>query len=448
MSSRRAAAPREADRLRTPPAALDRRLLYGAAFVRALATGLVGVLLGVHLARLGYDEGRIGLVVAAGLAGAALAALIVTFAGDRLGRRRALVAVAALGAVGGAVLAASEPFAALLGASFLGMVNGMGRDRGAALVLDQVILASTAADAERTAAFARYNVLQDVGHALGALLAGAPVLLRRLLPLGEVASLRATLLVYAALLATAALLYGRLSAGVEGLAARERPPVSPETRRILTRISALFAFDSLAGGFLTTALLSLFFFERFQVSEAVVGLLFFGARLANAASHLGAAWLARRIGLLNTMVFTHVPSSLLLATVVFAPSFGVAAALFLLREGLVEMDVPTRQSLVMALVRPEERTLASGVTHLVRLGAWALAPGFAGFLMSASPATPVFIGAGMKLAYDGLLYAALRRYRPPEERTARPPAPVDEESPAAAGARPPDDYDAPGGDVA
>jgi MFS family permease len=161
---------------------------------------------------------------------------------------------------------------------------------------------------------------------------------------------------------------------------------------------------------LTAAFLALFFFERFGVSEGVVGALFFTARIANAASHLGAGWLAKQIGLVNTMVFTHIPSSLLLATVPLAPTFTVAAVLFLLREGLVEMDVPMRQSYVMSVVRPEERTFAAGVTHLVRLDAWAVAPAFAGALMkSTSFATPLFIGAGMKIAYDVLLYAAFRR---------------------------------------
>ncbi len=148
----------------------------------------------------------------------------------------------------------------------------------------------------------------------------------------------------------------------------------------------------------------------------MIGVLFLGARRMNAASHLGAAWLARRIGLVNTMVFTHIPSSLLLVTVAFAPSFAVAAALFLLREGLVEMDVPTRQSYVLAVVKPEERTFASGITNLVRLGGWAAAPLFAGALMMGdSLYLPLVIGAGMKIAYDLLLWRAFRRIRPPEE---------------------------------
>jgi len=147
-----------------------------------------------------------------------------------------------------------------------------------------------------------------------------------------------------------------------------------------------------------------------------IGVLFFGARVLNAFSHLGAAWLARRIGLVNTMVFTHIPSSLLLCTVPFAPSFGVAAVLFLIREGLVEMDVPTRQSYVMAVVRPEERTFASGVTNLVRTASWAVMPSLAGlFMQSLTLATPLFVGAGMKITYDVLLWLSFRRIRPPEE---------------------------------
>jgi hypothetical protein len=210
--------------------------------------------------------------------------------------------------------------------------------------------------------------------------------------------------------------YARLGGGIDAPRSRESTPLTASSRSILTKISALFAVDSLAGGFLTTAMLSYFFFERFGVTEGVIGALFFGARLMNAVSHLGAAWLAKRIGLVNTMVFTHVPLSLLLVTVAFAPSFEVAAVLFLLREGLVEMDVPTRQSYVLAVVRPEERTFASGVTNLVRLAAWAVAPAFAGALMNdASMYLPLVIGAGMKIAYDLLLWRAFRAVRPPEE---------------------------------
>ncbi|MDP1633587.1 MAG: MFS transporter [Gallionellaceae bacterium] len=395
----------------------DRKLIYIAAFLRALATGMVGVLLGLYLARLGFAPVAIGLVLSAGLAGATVALFIVTWAGDRLGRRRSLIAMSLLSAAGGLLAALGSDMAVIAAAAFFGMLNGMGRDRGAALVLEQAILPATTSDAGRTAAFARYNVLTDIGHALGALLAALPMLLQSAAGLGETEAYRALFLLYALLLAIGAPLAFRLSAAAESSTARERVVVSPQSRKILWRISALFAVDSIAGGFLGSALLSYFFFERFGVSEAMIGGLFFAARGLNALSHLGAAWLAGRIGLVNTMVFTHIPSSVLLASVAFAPNFWMAAILFLLREGLVEMDVPTRQSYVMAVVRPEERTFASGVTHLVRVGGWAVAPGFAGWLMqAASLGAPLFIGAGMKITYDLLLWRAFRKIRPPEER--------------------------------
>lgn len=381
----------------------DRALLYAAAFLRATATAMMAVLLGLYLARRGLDTAALGIVVAAGLAGAATASLVVTLAGDGIGRRRALVLLTGLSAAGATLAALVDHPVALGAAAFVGMLNGMGRDRGAALILEQAALPATTSDAERTAVFARYNVLQDVGHALGSLLAAVPALGHH------------PFAVYVLLLAAALPLYRRLSPAVES-ATMGRQPLSAASRPIVAKLCALFAVDSLGGGFLTTALVALFFHERFGVGEAGLGLLFFGARAANAVSHIVAARLAARFGLVNTMVFTHIPSSLLLATVPFAPSFGAAAALFLLREGLVEMDVPTRQSYVMAVVRPEERTVASGVTHLVRMAAWAVAPAFAGvFMKHASAATPFVIGAAMKISYDILLYAAFRRLRPPEE---------------------------------
>jgi MFS family permease len=396
----------------------DRRILYAAAFLRALATGMIGVLIGIYLARRGFDPAGIGAVVTAGLAGAATAALLVTVGGDRAGRKRTLLLLAILGAAGGAVVAVAAKPIVIGAAAFFGMLNGMGRDRGASMILDQAILPATAPPEKRTAVFAWYNVVQDAGHALGALAAGVPALFRAV-HLSADDSMRAAVGIYALLLAVTALLYTRLGREVEAEAPAARVRLSPETRRIVTRVSALFSLDALGGGFLTSALLSYFFYARFGIREEGIGALFFGARLLNAASHVGAAWLAKRIGLVNTMVFTHIPSSLLLLTVPFAPNFTIAAVLFLLREGLVEMDVPTRQSYVMAVVRPEERTAASGVTHLVRLAMWAVAPAFAGlFMRGGSLGAPLMMGAGMKIAYDGLLYAAFRHVRPPEERKA------------------------------
>lgn len=395
---------------------MDRRLLLVTAFLRALATGMVGVLLGIYLARLDMDARAVGLVIGAGLTGAALATVVATLAADRLGRRRFLLALAVLGTLGGLVAALGSSFWVIAAASFVGMLNGMGRDRGAALVVEQAVLPATATPEGRTKVFAWYHLIQDVGHALGALLAGVPTLLTHW-GVTELPALRGGMGLYTLLLLPAVPLYLGLSGRIEVPQRGERQPLSPDTRRVLWKVCSLFALDSLGGGFFTTALLSYFFHERFGVGVGTVGLLFFGARIANALSHLGAAWLAKRIGLVNTMVFTHLPSSLLLVTVAYAPNFPVAAVLFLLREGLVEMDVPTRQSYVMAVVRPEERTFASGVTQLVRVGMWAVAPAFAGLFMEGiSLVMPLFIGAGLKILYDVLLYVAFRRLKPPEER--------------------------------
>jgi MFS family permease len=393
----------------------DRQRLYVAAFLRALATGMAGVLLGLHLARAGFSASAIGLVMSAGLLGAVAALFIVTWWGDALGRKRCLLGLSLLGAAGGVAIAFDGPLEAVLAASALGMVNGMGRDRGAALVLETAILPALAGDAERTRSFAWYNLAMDIGHALGALLAALPELLEAM-GVAPVEGFRAAFLLYAALLALGLPLYAGLSAHSEAPAVA-RAPLTTRSRGILWRIAALFGIDSLAGGFLAGSLVSYFFFERFGASATAIAALFFAARCLNAISHLGAAWLAARIGLVNTMVFTHIPSSLLLATVAFAPTFPIAAILFLLREGLVEMDVPTRQSYVMAVMQPEERTFASGITHLVRLGGWAIGPGFAGWLMQAvSLGGPLLVGAGMKIGYDLLLWRAFRNVKPPEER--------------------------------
>jgi predicted MFS family arabinose efflux permease len=217
-----------------------------------------------------------------------------------------------------------------------------------------------------------------------------------------------------------AILYPFASAAVEvSKSAAEAPPhhVSPATKKVVTKLAGLFSLDAFGGGFLTDALVAYWFFRRFGVAEESLGVLFFAVHLLNAASHLGAAWLARRIGLLNTMVFTHLPSSLFLVAAAFAPSLKVAVLLFLCREALVEMDVPTRQSYVAAVVLPNERTFASGITNLARNIFWAIGSSLAGLLMqNVAFSAPLVIGGGAKISYDLLLYRAFRKLRPPEEQ--------------------------------
>ena len=398
---------------------VDRRVVYAAGFLRATANGLIGVVAGIYLAKLGFSPAAFGVVLAAGIAGTAVAAAVVTLWGDRIGRKRGLVLLALASAAGGLVIAAASDLAVLAAAAFLGMMNSLGKDRAAAAAFEQAILPGTVDAAGRTRVFAWYNVTQDIGHGLGAALAAAPELARAAGLAGEVGSLRFAVCLYALLLLAAAIAYAGLSPAAEVRREQRAPEISPQSRRILWRLSALFALDSFAGGFLGSALFAYFFYAQFGVGEGTIAALFVGARIMNAFSHLAAAWLARRIGLINTMVFTHTPSSLLLLTIPFTDSFALAAVLFLLREGLSEMDVPTRQSYLMAMVRPEERTFAGGVTNLARMTARAVAPIIAGGAMQAALWTPLAAAAAMKIAYDRNLWVQFRRVRPPEEESAR-----------------------------
>jgi MFS family permease len=400
------------------PGGRDARLICAAALIRSATVSLVGVTLAIHLSHVGFTATRIGLLIGAGLAGSSLAAIIVSFRGDAWRRRRVLAGLAVLSAAGYLSLAASTDPAVLLPFAFVGMLNGMGRDRGAASALDQAILPETVSDAERTWTLAWYNVVLDVGHAVGALAAAIPSILGRVFAVSPEIAHQLTFLMCAVAMLGCVMPYLALSPGAEAGGLQPvlpRGPLHPQSKRVITRLALLFGLDSIGGGFLNSALIAYWFFRQYGTSEATLALLFFAARVLNALSHLAAAWLARRIGLLNTMVWTHLPSSLFLIAAPASPSAAIAAAFFLAREALVEMDVPTRQSYVMAVVKPAERTFASGVTNVTRNVAWAVGPSVAGAVMQhVALAGPLVIGGVLKIGYDLLLYRALRHIRPPE----------------------------------
>ncbi|MGH9380460.1 MAG: MFS transporter [Thermoanaerobaculia bacterium] len=394
----------------------DRRLLLTGAAVRAAATSLIGVLLGVHLARLGFGSREIGWISGLGLAGVTLAALLVTMGADRWGRRRTLLVLTTTGVAGGAALLLSSSFWLLALAAFGGMVNAMGRDRGASGILEQTLIPAVATHERRTLAFAWLHMARDAGSALGALLAGLPTWLEHGFALSPTEASRGGLALYPLLLAASIPLYACVSPAVERGTGTLHSRLSPTSRRIISRLSILFALDGLGGGLLLTTLVAYFFFERFGVEPGGLALLFFGVRLANIASYFGAAWLARRIGLVNTMVWTHLPASLLLIAVAMVPSLPWAVALFLARELLVEMDVPTRESYTVAVVGESERLAAAGRTNLVRLATWAIGPVAGGVAMRhLGLGAPLVIGAGLKILYDLALWTSFRRLRPPEE---------------------------------
>jgi MFS family permease len=399
----------------------DVALIFAAAFVRSSTVGLVGLVLAIYLAQVGFSVAAIGAVVGVGMAGGAVATLVTGLRGDVLGRRRTMATLAVLTAAGYASVCMADRAFVLVPIAFVTMLNGMGRDRGAASALEQALLTAVTDDRSRTWLLAWYNVVLDAGHAFGSLAGAAPMLFVRWMHIDSLAAHRLTFLACAVAMAISAASYAMLSGRIELAAGPQRDRkrrLSPQATRAVTRLAMLFGIDSLGGGFLSSALIAYWFFERFGTSEAALAGLFFSARVLNAAGHIAAAWIARRIGLVNTMVLTHLPSSLFIMAAPLAPTATIASVLFLCREALVEMDVPTRQSYVMAIVAPEERSVASGVTNVTRSVGWAAGPSIAGYVMQHALAGPLLIGGTLKIAYDILLYTSFRRILPPEEHAA------------------------------
>jgi len=393
------------------------RIVLACAGIRAAVIGCLGVVLGLYLAQLGMSPERIGLVIGSGLAGNALATMLVAWQAERFGRRTVLTSSALATAAGLVVIATVESFSVLVLAALAGMVNAMGRDRGAAYTLEQAILAAGVDEHGRTGVFVRFTLMQDVGAAFGAGAAALPALLERHLALGVPDAHRALLLALAALMAVTAALYRLLPAAGDRPVGATPPPPSPTTRRRVAELSALFALDSLGGGFLAGAIIAYWFFERFGLSAGAIGAIFVAARILNAGSYFVAEWLSRRIGLVRTMVFTHLPTSGLLLVLPLLASPAAAIAVFLLREAFVQMDVPARQSYVAAVVAPHERTYALGVTNVARYSGWAVGPALAGLAMATfGLGAPLVAGAVLKAAYDLALFRSFRSIRAPEER--------------------------------
>lgn len=382
--------------------------------------GTTAVLLAVYLGNLGWNAAAVGLLIAFSFGGAAVGTALVSFLADHYGRRRTLMLLASLETLGALTFAMTARSIWLFLAAFIGMINGLGRPRGASYALEQALLPELASSEQRTSIFAWYGVVLEAGLALGSLLAGAPHLLRSQFGLAQPAAFRAAWLGIAISYALSIPAYLGISAAVEiEGSSRISPPISSESKRKINKIASLFALDAFGGAMLTSPLLAYWFFRRFHAGEEWIGPLFAIAAIANAVSLPVASWLAKKIGLLNTVVFTHLPSSFFLFALPFAPSFKWAAALYLCRESLVQMDVPTRQSYLLAIIRKEERTFASGITTLARNLSRIAGSALSGYAMEVMTLSgPLFLGGGIKIVYDLALYAVFRRIKPPEESPA------------------------------
>jgi MFS family permease len=371
--------------------------------LRSFADGFIAVVLPAYLLALGLGQLEVGIVSTATLVGSALATLAVGRWGNRFSIRRLLLAAALLMAATGLGFASLGSLWPLLLVSFAGTLNPSSGDASIFMPLDHTMLA-TAQD--RPTVFARYSFIGSVAGALGALAAGLPELLAR--GMSPLAALRAMFLLYAAVGVAVWLLYLRLPEPRVG-AARPRAPLGP-SRGVVWRLAALFSIDSFAGGLVLNSLLALWLFQRYGLSLAAAGAFFFWAGLLSATSQLLAAPLAKRIGLVNTMVFTHIPSSLFLIGAAFASSMHAALALLLGRALLSQMDVPARGAFVMSVVTPAERPAAASFTAVPRSLASALSPSLTGAMFAAGAmAAPLVACGALKIAYDVALFAAFRR---------------------------------------
>jgi MFS family permease len=389
--------------------------------LRAFAYGLLGVLLGVALSRRGLSPVEIGAIITVSLVGDFCSTYLIGVYADRWGRRRTLATLAGLMAATGAVFGLTSFYPLLLLAAFFGTLGTTASETAPFLPIEQAILPEIVPAESRTTIFARYNLVASFSAALGALAAGLPDLLSHI-GLAQASGIRLMFGVYVLVALCVALCALRLSSAVEvphsgraisaerGRWQRLVPPLG-RSHSIILRLSALFSIDALAGGLVVQSLMALYFHLRFGVPLAPLGLLFFAASSLSALSFLAAVPLARRIGLLNTMVFTHLPSNILLALVAFMPAFPLAAAVLLLRQLLSQMDVPTRQAYTMALVAPEERTASASVTSLARSAGSAASPVISGVLLQGSLLTlglPFIAAGAMKSAYDLVLWRIFR----------------------------------------
>ena len=402
-----------------PEATADAGVLLRARAVRAFGDGFISVLLPLHLATLGFDGVQIGAVATATLLGSAALTLLVGFVAYRLGRQVLLLRASLLMVATGLGFALVHGFWPLLVVGFVGTLNPSSGDVSVFLPTEQALLTRTVSDRQRTALFARYSLVGSLVAAFGALAAGLPELVANQTGLRLAQALDGMFLLYAGLGVVALLLYRGLSPAIEPSEAAAAAPLTT-SRGIVAKLAALFSLDSFGSGFVVQSLLALWLFARFDLSVATAGVIFFWTGVLAAFSALAAARIARRIGLLNTAVFTHLPANLFLVLTPFMPTVELAVALLLLRSALSQMDVPTRNSYVMAVVSPAERPAAASVTAVPKSRAAALSPLLSGWLLGLSSfGWPLVIAGVLKGAYDIGLWVMFRGVRPPEEADRR-----------------------------
>jgi len=398
-----------------PGASTDAVRVLAARGVRAFGDGYVALLLPIYLVELGYSALAIGAIVTSTLIGTALLTLWVGWIANRHSRRLLLLAAAVLMAVTGAGFAVITDFWPLLVIAFVGTMNPTSGDASIFVPLEQTVLTQTIAIRSRTALFARYSVIGSCATALGVLAAALPDFMTAWTGCTRATAMQLMFGLYAGLGLLALLLYRPLSSAVEMPDEAPKAPLQ-ESKRLVYGMAALFGMDSFGTGFLVQSLLALWLYQAFAVSVTTTATILFWSSLCSAVSYLLAVPIAARIGLINTMVFTHLPSNVLLILIPFAPNLATAIALLLARSALSQMDVPTRTSYVMAVVTPPERPAAASITAVPKTFAWAAGSMISGYLLTLSTfGWPLLIGGVVKGVYDILLLIKFQKVRPPEE---------------------------------
>jgi MFS family permease len=389
--------------------------------LRAFGDGYVSLLLPAYLLELGRSPLEVGVLATVTLVGSGVMTLGVGLHAYRFHYRAVLLAATALMAATGLGFAFVTDYWPLLAIALVGTLNPSSGDVSVFLPLEHAVLSRLVPDRDRTAVFARYSLVGSLVAAFGALAAGLPAWMSHAWGFGSLAAMQAMFVLYALLAAATALVYRRLPREMESRAPTPPAPLTVSKRRVYV-LAALFSLDAFGGGLVVQSLLALWLYQRHGVGIAEAGTLFFCTSILAAISYLVAVRIAKRAGLVNTMVFTHIPANLCLVATPFVDSFAVVVALFLVRAFLSQMDVPTRSSYVMAIVRPEERPAAASITSVPRSLASAASPALAGWMLGLSAFGWPLVAAGVvKIVYDLMLLAAFRRIRPPEEE-ARPTA--------------------------
>lgn len=401
----------------------DSRLLFITRGFRLFAYGFLSVVLMIYLTTLGLSEKQIGLLFSLTLIGDTVISLWLTTGADRRGRKRMLIAGSVLMIFAGVLFALTDNFLLLLIAATIGVISPSGYEVGPFLSIEQAALSHIVPDEKRTQIFAWYNLLGSFATALGSLFGGGLAQSLQHFGATPLGSYRIIIYVYAGAGAMLGLLFSRLSNRIE---VSNQPAAKEElllglhkSRRIVFKLSALFSLDAFAGGFILQSVVAYWFHVRFHVQPAVLGAIFFGANIMAGLSALTAARVASRIGLIKTMVYTHIPSNILLIFVPLMPNLPLAIALLLLRFSISQMDVPTRQSYTMAVVSPDERSAAAGIAGIARTTGASISPAITGPLL-AQPSLlslPFFLAGGLKIIYDLLLYRSFSLVKPPEEKS-------------------------------